>query len=108
MDYTDLKQAFAQQAMDRDYMGTETCVAESTLSGIRSRILRFVENAYQIGHQLSDHADRMHGAAPQAAQQGKEANKPLGMLNEIFAALDRLEQAQSFLAEQAGRNCNIA
>lgn len=82
---------------------------ESELESITSRVHRLASDIEEIGSKLSQHADALHGDIRQPVPAGTEAAPcRAGQLGALHDALDRLERAHSFVAEQAGRNCTLA
>lgn len=90
--------------------GAKNPVANSSseLERIVQRIEQATMNARILTESLMSHADRVHG--PEAEACGGEDMQDVrrGILGSIFDALDRLDRAQTTLAEQAGRNCMLA
>lgn len=83
-------------------------VPQSELAGITDRIHSFANAAEGIASQLCDHADRVHGATPPPTTGNGTVPCRMGQLGSLHDALDRLGNIQVYLAEQAGRNCNLA
>ena len=82
----------------------------STLGMIAERIHKFGHDARQIGYKLAEHADAVHGPAPEDTGNRASASHA-GMssgIGNIVAALDAADDALGFLALQAGRNATLA
>lgn len=100
------------RADEADY-GYERTVngAETTLGSIERRIESIGHAVEEIGHKLNAHADMVHGPCPTEHDRGNGKlgrDKPNSAIQRIFMALDTLDNATSYMAEAAGRNCTLA
>ncbi len=83
-------------------------MTEGELQRIAGRIHRMTDSMNGIANQLCDHADAVHGSPPPPVVGNSVQPVRSGLIGSIHDALDRLENAHSNLAEQAGRNCTLA
>ncbi len=101
--------------MDYGYKGENQASASigaqplpaATLERFIERLEKTTAGIREIGHKLSHHADRLHGEAPNTASGSQVSPVRNGALGRIEDLLDNLDQAHSFVAEQAGRNCTL-
>lgn len=102
------------QAMDTltllDERGTVARPAgETPFSRLISRVETMTSAMGEVGKKLEVHANTVHGAPPsESCENGARGDSRAGALGALEDALDRLERALSYVAEQAGRNCGLA
>lgn len=78
------------------------------LAEIAARINAATLQTDDLARRMKAHADAVHGPIPEPVDGARGPMPPRdGQLGEIFDHLDSLVRAQSFLAEQAGRNCAL-
>ncbi len=90
---------------------TQATRPSGALATIEERISSVARSMREIGHKLNEHADTVHGPVPTTpnnVRTGDEQDCPSALLERIFVALDYLDQAASYMAEAAGRNCTLA
>lgn len=78
-----------------------------TLDAITARILHQARLADDVGHNLHNHANRVHGSIP-AADNGEAPDMPAAAIDRIYAALDRLDWVITYMADGAARNTTLA
>ena len=79
-----------------------------TLERLTNQIQSCTGRVRAIGEKLGEHADRVHGAVPQAMHSTQAAPPRCGALGSLEDAIDDLEVALLQTAEQASRNCTFA
>ena len=80
----------------------------TTLQEIAQRIHKAGRDAFEISLKLREHADSLHGPAPEPAMSNDARSESMGQIDGVFDALAFLDEALSAVAYQSGRNCNIA
>ena len=106
----------AHAYIDARYEGS-TGTANSALGQLRpgpladviSRIEGIAHATRELGNKMRDHADTVFGPVPESEDgYGSNIAQHGGRLGDLFAALEGLDAAQSFLATQCGRNAVLA
>lgn len=101
---------YANAKIDAAYANARGSKArpESELEAIASRIRALTANIHAVGHKLEQHADKVFGEGPKEGADSAAHLTRSGLIGSIHDALDALERARSYVANEADRNCTLA
>lgn len=108
MEYGSIEKMAAFQAMDASRGCIEDMKVPSSLQRVTRRIDNFANGLRDLGSMLGSHADAVFGPNPDGPETAQGRPCRSGQFGDLEDAVDRLESALAFAAEQAGRNCALA
>lgn len=85
--------------------------SEGPLASIDRRLQTLGGNLEEIARRLNAHADRVHGASPEAPNaRGKDelVDRPDGALRRVFETVENLERTLEKVAVASDRNITLA